>query len=127
MGMTLEETNCFKMLDEYARTRHRCFLAEMDLKPEKANYALCFRPTGGGSDSPNRYACRYLYIGAEEVGIIGQTLPASIIEMLDRELPALPQPQLTKTALAPTTAQPAEVFNDFYPDLSPTTSRNRAG
>jgi len=29
---TLEEADFFKMLDELARGRHRCFLAEMDLK-----------------------------------------------------------------------------------------------
>lgn len=45
--MTLEEANFFKMLDEYARTRHRCFLlAEMDLNADQAHYALCFRPIG---------------------------------------------------------------------------------
>ena len=90
-NMTLEETNCFKMLDEYARSRHRCFLAEMNLSADKTHYALCFRPTGGNKDSPNRYACRYLHIGAEQVGTAGHSLPPSIVEMLDRELPILPQ------------------------------------
>lgn len=89
--MTLEETNCFKMLDEYARGRHRCFLAEMDLDADKARYSLCFRPAEAAKDSPNRYAYRYLYIGADEVGATGQALPTSIIEMLDRELPTLQQ------------------------------------
>ena len=91
--MTLEETNCFKTLDGYSRTRHRCFLAEMDLNPSQAYYSLCFRPTGVTKDSPNRYACLYLRINAEEVRTAGQqqVLPASVIEMLDRELPTLPQ------------------------------------
>jgi hypothetical protein len=91
--VTLEETNCFKMLDEYSRTRHRCFLAEMDLNAFQAYYSLCFRPTGGTEDSPNRYACLYLRINAEEVKNAGkqQVLPASITQMLDRELPTLPQ------------------------------------
>ena len=46
-----------------------------------------------GMDSPNRYACRYLNIGAEEVRTAGQkrVLPASITEILDREPPTLPQ------------------------------------
>jgi hypothetical protein len=89
--MTLEETNCFKMLDEYARSRHRCFLAEMDLNADKAHYTLCFRPTAVDKGSPNRYACRYLHIAAEKVGAAGKSLPTSVIEMLDRELPTLPQ------------------------------------
>jgi hypothetical protein len=89
--MTREETNCFKMLDEYARNRHRCFLAEMNLDADKRHYTLCFRPTGVSKDSPNRYTCRYLHMEAHEVGAAGQTLPKLTIEMLDRELPTLPQ------------------------------------
>jgi hypothetical protein len=79
------------MLDEYARSRHRCFLAEMDLHADKARYRLCFRPTGVSKDSPNRYACRYLFIGRKEVGAARRVLPTSIIEMLDGALPTLPQ------------------------------------
>jgi hypothetical protein len=90
-SMTLGETNCFKMLDEYARSRHRCFLAEMDLHADKARYRLCFRPTGVSKDSPNRYACYYLCIRVDEVGAAPQVLPASILEMLDGALPTLPQ------------------------------------
>lgn len=91
--MTPEETSCFKMLDGYSRSRHSCFVAEMFLNAGQTEYTLCFRPTGGSKESPNRYACRYLYIGAEEVRSAGekQVLPASITEMLDRELPSLPQ------------------------------------
>lgn len=82
-SMTLEETNCFKMLDEYSRSRYSCFLAEMDLNATKKIYALCFRPTEGNKNSPNRYACRYLYIGAEQVNAAGQMpeLPTSVTEM----------------------------------------------
>jgi len=43
--MTLEETICFKMLDEYATSRHRCFLAEMNLDPDKALRTV-FSPYG---------------------------------------------------------------------------------
>ena len=91
--MTLEETGCFKMLDGYSRSRHGCFVSEMFLNAGKTDYTLCFRPTGGSKDSPNRYACRYLHIGAEEVRTAGQkqVLSTSITEMLDRELPTLPQ------------------------------------
>ena len=91
--MTLEETNCFKMLDGYSRTRHRCFLAEMDLNAAKAHYTLCFRPTAISKESPNRYACLYLHIAVEDVKTAGQeqVLPPSITQMLDKELPTLPQ------------------------------------
>jgi hypothetical protein len=65
----------------------------MDLNAAKANYALCFRPAAISKESPNRNACLYLHIPAEEVRAAGQEqmLPASITQMLDRELPALPQ------------------------------------
>jgi hypothetical protein len=81
------------MLDEYSRSRHACFLAEMDLNAAQGHYSLCFRPMGVSKDSPNRYECRYLRIGAEQVTTAGQkqVLPASITQVLDRELPALPQ------------------------------------
>jgi hypothetical protein len=47
--MTAEETTYFKLLDEYSRTRHRCFLAEMfRTGPE---YTVCFRPTGVEKES----------------------------------------------------------------------------
>ena len=91
--MTQEESNCFKMLDGYSRSHHGCFLAEMDLNDAKRIYTLCFRPTATDRDSPNRYACRYLHIGAEEVRTAGrmQLLPTSIAEMLDVELAKLPK------------------------------------
>jgi hypothetical protein len=91
--VTLEETNCFKMLDGYSRTRLRCFLAEMDLNVAKAHYTLCFRPASMSKDSPNRDAYLYLHIPIEDVKIAGQeqVLPPSIIRMLDRELPTLPK------------------------------------
>jgi hypothetical protein len=91
--VTLEETECFKLLDGYSRSRHGCFISEMFLNAGETDYTLCFRPTGGSKDSANRYACRYLNVGAEEVRTAGQkgVLPASMAEMLDRELPTLPQ------------------------------------
>jgi hypothetical protein len=92
-SVTLEETNCFKMLDGYSRTRHRCFLAEMDLNVAKAHYTLCFRPAAISKDSPNRDACLYLHIAIEDVKKTGQeqVLPHSVTQMLDKELPTLPQ------------------------------------
>ena len=88
------KANCFKLLDGYARRNHHCFLAEMDLIDAEQVYALCFRPTGiVDRNSPNRYACRYLYVGVDEVETAGKTnvLPTSVTAMLDSELPSLPQ------------------------------------
>ena len=83
-----QEGGCFKMLDGYSRRNHKCFLAEMDLIVSKEVYALCFRPLGVSIDSPNRYACRYLYATVQDLMNAAhvQRLPQSISEMLDREL-----------------------------------------
>ena len=89
--MTPEETNCFTLLDDYARTRHGCFLAEFFLSAIQTDYVLWFRPAGGGADSSNLYACRYLYIDPDLVRTAGQNkkLPNCITELLDTELPKL--------------------------------------
>lgn len=91
--MTPEEASFFKLLDDHVRTHHNCFLTEMFLNTAGTHYSLCFRPTGGSEHSPNRYACRYLKMEADEVRIVGgkERLVDSMIELLDRELSTLPQ------------------------------------
>ena len=88
--MTAEETRAFTLLDTYARTKHRCFVAEMDLNKSGAEYILCFRPTDVSRDSPDRFACRYLHIEATRLRAAGETpyLPSSIVLELDKELAA---------------------------------------
>jgi hypothetical protein len=89
--MTSEETRVFKLLDEYSRDRHNCFVSEMFLNESKTAYTLCFRRTDVNRDSPDRYACRYFHLQASEVNTIAEegTLTASIAEQLDKELPGL--------------------------------------
>jgi hypothetical protein len=89
--MTAEETICFKLLDGYSRAHHACFLAEMFLTG--TDYMLCFRPTGVNKESPNRYVCRYLKIGIEDVDTAARNgiLPRSTTEMLVKGLSALPK------------------------------------
>jgi hypothetical protein len=88
--MTADETVCFKVLDSYARTRHNCFLAEMN--PSKSGYLLCFRPAGG-TNVELRYECRYLVIPLHEMHSIGSlaSMPASVAQVLDSELFRLPR------------------------------------
>jgi hypothetical protein len=87
--MNPEETAGFKLLDEYARTRHNCFLAEMNAR--KTGYLLCFRPIGVRRDSAKRYSYRYLEIERDDLNVATFTgaLPDSVTEMLDRELSSL--------------------------------------
>ncbi len=87
--MTADETTCFKLLDQYSRTHHRCFLSEMF--PTGSEYALCFRPSEAKKEYASRYECRYLRMGAPEVNAAARngTLLPSTTEMLDRELSTL--------------------------------------
>jgi hypothetical protein len=89
--MTPAETRFFQLVDAYARTRHRCFLAEMDLWTEETGYNLCFRPLDVGENSPARYARTYLTVPTEQVKTVGsrQQLAPSLIDQLDTELSEL--------------------------------------
>lgn len=105
--MTPEESTFFQLLDGYARTRHQCFLAEMDLRTEALGYSVCFRPLRISDDliknlressSDNLrealsavYACKYLMVPTEYVRAASsqQQLPASLVDQLDTELSQL--------------------------------------
>ena len=78
----------FKLLDNYSRERHDCFIAEFFPNAAKTEYNVCFRPVGSDRDSLNRYSCKYLRIGLAEVAALveSEMLNTHIQEMLDREL-----------------------------------------
>jgi hypothetical protein len=86
-----ERAVVFKLLDDYSRNKHRCFVAELDFAKTENDYQVCFRPTGGTKDSPNRYECRYLRIGIRDIMEAAERkeLSASVVEQLDKELPSL--------------------------------------
>ena len=79
------------MVDEYARTRHSCFLAEMFLNSENSQYVLCFRPAAVSAASADRYTCKYLRIDAEIATAAGKAaaLIPSVTRMLDNALRAI--------------------------------------
>jgi hypothetical protein len=85
--MTLKRL--FKLLDEYSRNVHNCFLAEMNVNEQLIVYSLCFRPLRSNSSDP--YACRYVEIDAEEIHTLNRTrsLPVTITDLLDAELTPL--------------------------------------
>lgn len=91
--MTPEETQLFKLLDDYSRARHRCFLSEMFLSKQGTEYTLCFRPTDDSPDSPWPHACRYVRISRAEAFTVGRskTLSEATAGMLNRELSELGQ------------------------------------
>ena len=83
--MTTDKTKFFQLVDAYARTRHQCFLAEMDLRTEELGYFLCFLPLGA------RDAYKYLMVSTEHVksAVSRGQLPTSLVDQLDAELPKL--------------------------------------
>ncbi len=48
----------FEALDEHARKRYRCFVAEMFLSEDQGEYIVCFRPEHAVRGSSDQYACR---------------------------------------------------------------------
>jgi hypothetical protein len=86
--MISSEEQLFKLLDDYSRTHHQCFVAEMFLNKTRTEYTVCFRPMGAEGDSSNPYACQYLRLKTEEAELAVQTneLSASMREMLGKEL-----------------------------------------
>ncbi len=83
--MTTDKTRFFQLADAYARTRHQCFLAEMDLRTEELGYFLCFHPLGASD------AYKYLMVSTEDVksAVSRGQLPTSLVDQLDVELPKL--------------------------------------
>jgi len=88
--MTPAETKFFQLVDDYVRTGHRCFLAEMNLRTKEIGYALCFR-TLDVSENSDPFACKYLIVPTEQVEFAGRRdhLPASLVDRLDTELSKL--------------------------------------
>lgn len=58
----------FRQLDSYMRTHYRCFVAEMFLSEDQAEYIVCFRPVGGVRGLPSeRYSVRHLRFAVADV------------------------------------------------------------
>lgn len=85
--MTASEQACFRVIDDYARKRHLCFLAEMFLDKHQTEYVLCFRPTEAAND-PDRYAGRYLRLETSAIERLKQDKEPSyaVKALLDKEL-----------------------------------------
>lgn len=82
-----EEAACQKLLDEYARSKHKCFVSEFFLSTRGA-YSVCVRPLGSSKTDPNRYACKYLQFAADDVRAMSSAtaVPLPIADALDKAL-----------------------------------------
>ena len=86
-----QKAELFKLLDHYSKTKHRCFVAEMDLNKSKSGYSVCFRPFGARIGSVDRYACIYVQIDmtAAATASDSNSLGESLINLLDARLAQL--------------------------------------
>jgi hypothetical protein len=57
----------FQQLDEYARKRYGCFVAEMFPSENHTEYMICLRTVGVTLASSDQYACRYAGIAVADV------------------------------------------------------------
>lgn len=82
----------FRLLDDFSRSKHRCFLAELFPNEARSEYVLCFRPLTISKDlSDPMMAYRYLHIGVIDLRVMAasRVLPVLIAEKLDQELRSL--------------------------------------
>jgi uncharacterized protein (DUF1786 family) len=86
--MTIGEKQLFELLDQYARSRHACFVSEMFLNKSQTEYVVCFRPANISPDSSNRDKYKYLRFDAliAKTGNLPMNLTSSIKQKLDEAL-----------------------------------------
>ncbi len=87
--MTSNEKSFFEVVDDYARTHHKCFITEMFVSGTNLEYAICFRPLVSTGQRDLRSGCKYVYVAINEVQTIGQMKKLSEVlrEILDAQLP----------------------------------------
>jgi hypothetical protein len=86
--MTIEETQLFVLLDNYAKSKHRCFLTELFMNEDHTRYFACFRPSGPLRDDSERFASVYLQIDLDEARTMGSqnAITTAIVRDLDEKL-----------------------------------------
>lgn len=89
--MTSDEKSFFELVDDYARTHHKCLITEMFVSGTNLEYAICFRPLVSAGQRDRRPGCKYIYVAIDEVQTIGQTKNMSDVlrQTLDMHLPSL--------------------------------------
>jgi hypothetical protein len=88
MVIPSKQKTAFRLLDQYARSAHACFVAEMFPNEAGTDYTACFRPVNSDRNSPNRFDCRYLRFSDRELEMLKEAnaLTASMAETIDNEL-----------------------------------------
>lgn len=90
-----EYATIFQLLDNFSRSKHHCFLAEMFPNESRGEYVLCFRPVTVPRESPDPMMFyRYLYISVFDLRVAAASgeLPFHVVEKLNQALLGLKQP-----------------------------------
>jgi hypothetical protein len=83
-----KEKTAFRLLDQYARSTHLCFVAEMFPNEARTEYTACFRPVNADRKSSNQFDCRYFRFSDHELETLNEAnaLTASVAEKIGNEL-----------------------------------------
>ena len=88
-------SNLFTTFDKYVRTRHRCFIAELDFS--STQWVMCIRPTAENirAFTQDVYTCKYISLSSEEAEEVSKAnaLGPKLMERIDRELSSLGEPR----------------------------------
>jgi hypothetical protein len=90
--LTTEEHGlCFRLLDEYARSKHSCFISEFFSPMQSGSYTICFRSLGSKPNDSDNYSCKYLQLNVGELRKIvsEKSVPVVVAAKLDAALPTL--------------------------------------
>jgi hypothetical protein len=64
--MNPQNAAVFKVIDDYVRLEHRCFVSECDQNTSRAEWVICLRPTVDNTRPLDRYACKYFRLTQQE-------------------------------------------------------------
>ena len=88
-----EQAAVFRLLDEYSKKQHQCFVAEMFLNKPKDSYLVCFRPAAISIGAANSRDCVYVSISISEARAVAEAkvVGNAISRLLETELAVLRQ------------------------------------
>ncbi len=80
--MTEVESEFFRIVDAFARTQLKCFLAEFFPDRDGNKYILCIRPRGTRTGTERDYVCCYLHVDGGAVSAVADAHDADAQERL---------------------------------------------
>ena len=78
----------FKIVDDYVRAEHACFVSECFVNQLRTEWVICVRPTNESARTLDRYACKYFRLTLQEVEELCtfNAISSALSSRIDREL-----------------------------------------